>query len=40
VSTSGADELAALGIARGLTGKKRNRVFAYDRYLATLVAGT
>ena len=34
------DELLAMGIARELTGKKRNRVFAYDRYLATLAAGT
>ena len=34
------DELVAMGIARELTGKKRNRVFAYDRYLATLAAGT
>jgi len=34
------NELVAMGIARELTGKKRNRVFAYDRYLATLAAGT
>jgi|GEM_PF-4743498 len=27
-------------IARKLTGKKRNRVFAYDRYLAILNQGT
>lgn len=34
------DELAEMGIVRELTGKKRNRVFAYDRYLAALSAGT
>ncbi len=34
------DELAGLGIARELTGKRRNRVFAYDRYLAILNEGT
>jgi Fic family protein len=28
------------GIARELTGKRRNRVFAYDRYLAILSEGT
>jgi Fic family protein len=32
--------LVAMGIATELTGKKRNRVFAYARYLATLGAGT
>jgi Fic family protein len=32
--------LAELGIARELTGKKRNRVFIYDRYLALLSEGT
>ncbi len=26
--------LAGLGIARELTGRKRNRVFVYDRYLS------
>ena len=34
------DELVGLGIARELTGRRRNRVFAYDRYLAILNAGT
>jgi len=32
--------LADLGIGRELTGKRRNRVFVYDRYLATLSRGT
>jgi Fic family protein len=32
--------LAELGIVRELTGKKRNRVYAYDRYLAILAEGT
>jgi hypothetical protein len=32
--------LADLGIARELTGRRRNRVFAYDRYLAILNEGT
>ncbi len=38
--TAGLDVLIDLGIARELTGKKRNRVFAYDRYLAILNEGT
>jgi hypothetical protein len=32
--------LLSLGIARELTGRKRNRAFAYDRYLAILSEGT
>jgi Fic family protein len=32
--------LVELGVARELTGKRRNRVFAYDRYLAILSEGT
>jgi Fic family protein len=32
--------LTDLGIVRELTGKKRNRVYAYDRYLAILGEGT
>ncbi|MBK8595986.1 MAG: Fic family protein [Holophagales bacterium] len=32
--------LVDLGIARELTGRRRNRVFAYDRYLAVLNEGT
>jgi Fic family protein len=39
-ASSAMDELVAMGIATELTGKKRNRVFAYSRYLATLGAGT
>lgn len=38
--SAGLDVLVELGIARELTGKKRNRVFAYDRYLAILNEGT
>ena len=34
------DALIDLGIAREITGKRRNRVFSYDRYLATLNEGT
>jgi Fic family protein len=34
------ETLISLGIARELTGKRRNRVFAYDRYLAILNEGT
>jgi Fic family protein len=30
------DQLVALGIAREITGKKRDRIFVYDRYLAIL----
>ncbi|WP_297904344.1 Fic family protein, partial [Metallibacterium sp.] len=33
------ESLAALGIVRELTGRKRDRVFAYDRYLAVLNEG-
>jgi Fic family protein len=33
------ETLVALGIVRELTGAKRNRVFAYDRYLAILNEG-
>jgi Fic family protein len=38
-----ASALAALvkaGIAREVTGRKRNRIFAYERYLAILWEGT
>ena len=34
------DLLVDLGVARELTGKRRNRVFAYDQYLAILNEGT
>jgi Fic family protein len=37
---AGMDVLVELGVARELTGKKRNRVFVYDRYLALLGEGT
>ena len=32
--------LADLGLAREITGKRRNRVFVYDRYLSILSEGT
>jgi Fic family protein len=38
-ASSGMDLLAGLGIARELTGKRRNRLFVYDRYLAILNEG-
>lgn len=34
------DQLVALGLSRELTGRRRNRVFVYDRYLAILNEGT
>jgi Fic family protein len=34
------DALVGLRVARELTGRRRNRVFAYDRYLAILTEGT
>jgi Fic family protein len=37
---SAMEGLAALGIARELTGRRRNRVFAYDGYLTILNEGT
>jgi Fic family protein len=37
---SAMDLLVELGIARELTGKRRNRLFVYDRYLSILSAGT
>ena len=39
-ASSGMERLVRLRIARELTGKKRDRVFAYDRYLAILSEGT
>ena len=39
-ATNGMAALVALGIARELTGRRRNRVFAYQRYLAILNEGT
>ena len=38
--TSGMQILEQLGVARELTGKKRNRLFGYDQYLAILSEGT
>ena len=39
-ASSGMQLLTELGITRELTGKRRNRAFAYDRYLALLGEGT
>jgi Fic family protein len=39
-ASAGMDALESLGIVRELTGKKRNRVFAYSRYLSLLSEGT
>ncbi len=38
--SSGMRVLTALGVARELTGRKRNRLFGYDRYMAILNEGT
>lgn len=37
---SAMDLLGALGVTREITGKERNRIFAYDQYLAILSEGT
>jgi hypothetical protein len=39
-AAAGMEVLVEGGIARELTGKKRNRGFVYDRYLALLAEGT
>ena len=39
-SAKGMDVLVNLGVAREITGQRRNRIFAYDRYLAILNEGT
>lgn len=39
-ATKGMNALLELGIARELTGQRRNRVFVYDRYLSILSEGT
>jgi Fic family protein len=39
-ASSAMDLLVELGIARELTGKRRNRLFVYDRYLKILNEGT
>jgi cell filamentation protein, protein adenylyltransferase len=38
--SSGMELLVRLGIAREITGRRRNRVYAYDRWLAALREGT
>jgi len=37
---NGMEALAKLNIAREITGQKRHRIFASDRYLAILTEGT
>jgi Fic family protein len=39
-ASSAMELLAELGIARELTGRRRNRLFVYDRYLTILNEGT
>ncbi len=39
-ATSGMNLLVELGIAREITGRRRNRLFAYNRYLDVLSEGT
>ena len=39
-SAKGMASLVNIGLVRELTGFRRNRVFAYDRYLAVLGEGT
>jgi len=39
-AAKGMNALVGLGIARELTGQRRNRIFAYDRYLSILTEGT
>ena len=39
-ASSGMKVLTDLGIARELTGRKRGRLFGYDRYMAILNEGT
>jgi Fic family protein len=39
-AAKGMNALVGLGIARELTGQRRNRIFAYDRYLSILSEGT
>lgn len=36
----GIEELTRLGLVREVTGKKRDRVYTYERYLAVLSEGT
>lgn len=39
-AATGAEKLVELGIVRELTGRERNRVFSYDRYVTILSEGT
>jgi hypothetical protein len=39
-ASSAIDLLVELGVARELTGKRRNRLFLYDQYLRRLNEGT
>jgi Fic family protein len=39
-ASSSIDFLSELGVVREITARRRNRLFAYDRYLATLSEGT
>lgn len=39
-ASKGMNRLVQAGIAREITGQRRNRIFAYDRYLAILNEGT
>lgn len=39
-ATKGMEALVRMGITREITGARRNRVFAYDRYLSILSEGT
>ena len=39
-AAKGMDAIIKLGLARELTGRQRNRVFAYDQYLSILNEGT
>ena len=39
-ATKGIEKLVDLGIVKERTGGRRNRVFAYDRYLVLLNEGT
>jgi len=39
-ATAGMQTLEVLGIAREFTGRRRNRIFVYDRYLDILNEGT
>ena len=39
-AASAMEALCTSGVARELTGKKRNRIFVYDKYLAALSEGT